>query len=90
MMPNTGSANVSNMPSQPMQQPGTIPEGGVGSDPYSQPQQMQMGGQVPIQQQPLFAQPQPVISQEMVALSLNPQFQMIKVQVQQNPASLQY
>lgn len=33
MVPNTGSANVSNMPSQPMQQPGTIPEGGVGSEP---------------------------------------------------------
>lgn len=42
---------------------------------------------VPIQQQPLFAQPQPQmqLSPEMLALSLNPQFQMIKAQVQQNP-----
>jgi len=47
---------------------------------------MPQGGQVPIQQQPLFAQPQPTISPEMLALSLNPQFQMIKAQVQQNPA----
>lgn len=88
-MPNPGATNL---PSQPLQHPGTLPEGSGSSQPNSQmqhpqmPQMPQVPGQVPIQQQPLFAQPQPVISPEMLALSLNPQFQMIKAQVQQNPA----
>lgn len=78
-----------------MSQPGGIPEGVGSSQPSAQPVNMpqldpmaqpQIPGQIPIQQQPLFAQPQTQISPEMLALSLNPQFQMIKAQVQQNPA----
>lgn len=68
--------NSSNMPSNPVN-PNTNPN---------------TNPQIPIQQQPLFTQPQQPqmqLSPEMLALSLNPQFQMIKAQVQQNPGYLQ-
>lgn len=69
--------NSSNMPSNPVNSQAVNPN---------------TNPQIPIQQQPLFTQPQQPqmqLSPEMLALSLNPQFQMIKAQVQQNPGYLQ-
>lgn len=97
-MPNVGNANVNQ--SQGLVNPSTnantntdLNSSNMPSNPVnSQAVNPNTNPQIPIQQQPLFTQPQQPqmqLSPEMLALSLNPQFQMIKAQVQQNPGYLQ-
>jgi hypothetical protein len=82
---------------QPMQQPISPQEQQPSSQHPQQPMQQQQQQQQympqvgqPIQNQSLLTQPQMQLSPEMLALSMNPQFQMIRSSVQQNPGSLQF